>query len=188
MTHDPVSASDRHQTNPLTVRWPAGRLGFTNFCIGQVQIESGLLLLADPVHIPGYAVVNESGELSGEAAGDMDYFGEEDTLCAPALADPEVDDVEDYRGVMTRTGIGDGVYDVLAQIENGRVIGISIDFKTDESLANDEVWCIHPNDDGFTLRTLPHGPAWLCSGCCIRWDEDGEWPVTQASQPPWPSG
>jgi hypothetical protein len=43
-------------------------------------------------------------------------------------------------------------------------------------------WCPHPQAT-VTLRQLPIGPAWLCSGCRIEWDEEGTPPVTQDWEP-----
>jgi hypothetical protein len=75
--NDPKIPRERGTTNQ-GLHWPS-------------PVDTGLLMLADPVFILGFASVDdESGELTGEAADNMEPFVEEETLYYPGWCTPKM--------------------------------------------------------------------------------------------------
>jgi len=79
--------------------------------IGSIGIDSGQLILGDPCHVDGKPI--------DEARAGM--LGDKHALAIPLT------NVADA-AIIVSTGYGDGIYPVYAQIHDGRVMRVVVDF------------------------------------------------------------
>lgn len=93
--------------------------------IGHLGVDAGLMYLGDPCYIPKIITENwdeflaqhitEKSAIVKDAAWSVDRRG------------PSVDESIDF-GVVVSSGMGDGIYPVVATICDGRIVRITIDF------------------------------------------------------------
>lgn len=121
--------------------------------IGEVSVDTGRLIIADPCYLDG--LKENPSELAGaiiqtDLLGLCDSVGENfDTLrqdpdaMARVLAQRKIFGEAKFPGgdavfVASETGYGDGRYPVFSKVEDGRVVGIWIDFECGEHWPDDE--------------------------------------------------
>lgn len=88
--------------------------------IGEVAVDAGIVLVGDPCYH-----WEEKDNLKQQIGTSWDAF------CA-ATEECQLYQSFDRLGVVVSTG-GDGVFPVYAEIENGRVRSVTIQFESDES-------------------------------------------------------
>lgn len=88
---------------------------------GTIRVEAGLCLVGDPCHI-----VEEDGGIHGlgwtEFVASFAPKGDQQFSAAG----------EENEGVLAYTGLGDGLYSVYAVMNEGRCMGLVVDFGPDE--------------------------------------------------------
>lgn len=104
--------------------------------LGYCPVDSGQIILVDPCYVSegfdynevccSHTVMGEPRETRNDWSGHTYHDG----IGGPAIAGVGV---LEKAGVVTNTGWGDGVYPVYADVENGRVARVTIEFFTDDA-------------------------------------------------------
>ncbi len=85
--------------------------------VGDIAVDTGNIIVADPAYVLKGAT--EDGLTFEHAVG----------LDLPEMPDQAIRSLsEEGQGLLIQTGFGDGFYPVFARIDNGRVMGLRIDF------------------------------------------------------------
>jgi hypothetical protein len=92
--------------------------------LGRIMIDAGLCWIGDPC----FTLPDKSDSNPG---ADWGKFCKELTLSAMATGEPTAHNFDGI-GVCVGTGYGDGEYPVTAEIENGRVMSVTVDFSGED--------------------------------------------------------
>jgi len=115
--------------------------------VGDCSVDSGQLIIIDPCYLDEwrdgefnltkYEELSEKGEkFDNWPPADNSY----DEACRVTLEN-RAGPVHNGLAVVTSTGFGDGTYPVMARIEGGRVMEISIKFdEKDEEVEDEDEW------------------------------------------------
>jgi len=105
--------------------------------IGKISVDAGLVFIGDPCYLSDKNPFQKWNKF-------VEDMGDRDT--AAITHDQKVEDTDDCAmGIISSTGWGDGTYDVLALIEQGRVLELRILFDT----SVDDEYDAETNDEDF---------------------------------------
>ena len=91
--------------------------------VGHIHIDSGRCWIGDPCYVLPDGAMDNPGR---------DWSSFYDLTCKSAKPGEPITQTFDGVGVCVGTGYGDGSYPVTAQIKNGRVMSITVDFSGEE--------------------------------------------------------